>query len=483
MKPVVFFTVVVLALASGAIGFDVPEEPRALEGYDMDTEGALFLTPYIEAGDIAKARELSQVKPLAGSSPSYSGFLNVNKTVESHVFFWLFPAKTGSQDKKTIIWLHGGPGVSSLYALFNENGPYVINQKGDNSNYTIDDIREREYSWTNEFNVLYLDVPVGTGYSFTKYHQGYTDHLFTVTEQAVIAVSQIEKLFPELLANSVIIGGESFGSKYATLVGYYMTDCYVRSYYGINSEVYGLYLGSPGISLGQYQQHAETLFDKGLIDSKGREHFEHFEEKIQNLVKSYQYEEAAEYYGALIIEGINYPYPTLYQKYTGLKTHYDTATGTKNKDAIPEVCDSDEMRERVHAGAIRFKRDRTVFTDLLSEVFMPVDNFLEEMLKNDARTLLLSPENDPLNSYHYLEQLVNGLDWKGANDYDDVYSGKVTVGDEVTAYYKKSNGLARVLLRNAGQLAPADQPEYTLDIVKRFSEGYFDGEGPEPMDR
>ncbi len=54
----------------------------------------LFLTPYIEAGKLDEGRKLSAVKGLPGGAPtiaSYSGFLTVNKTYNSNLFFWFFP--------------------------------------------------------------------------------------------------------------------------------------------------------------------------------------------------------------------------------------------------------------------------------------------------------------------------------------------------------------------------------------------------------
>ena len=78
----------------------------------------LFLTPYIESGQIDQARNLSLVdlKP-DYSYPSYSGYLTVNKTHESNLFFWFFPAQNGDANAPLLVWLQGGPGSSSLFGL------------------------------------------------------------------------------------------------------------------------------------------------------------------------------------------------------------------------------------------------------------------------------------------------------------------------------------------------------------------------------
>lgn len=63
-----------------------------------------------------------------------------------------------------MLWLQGGPGGSSLFGLFVENGPLMVNKDG---NVTL-----REYAWNREFAVLYIDNPVGTGFSFTNNEKG-----------------------------------------------------------------------------------------------------------------------------------------------------------------------------------------------------------------------------------------------------------------------------------------------------------------------
>lgn len=57
-----------------------------------------------------------------------------------------------------MIWLNGGPGCSSLDGLLQENGPFLW-QSG-----TYAPI-QNPFSWTNLSNIIYVDQPVGTGFS------------------------------------------------------------------------------------------------------------------------------------------------------------------------------------------------------------------------------------------------------------------------------------------------------------------------------
>lgn len=75
-----------------------------------------------------------------------------------NLFFWYFQAKNNPDSAPLIIWMNGGPGASSMLALFTENGPCQINP-----DLTT---RENPWSWNTDYNILYLDQPVHTGFSY-----------------------------------------------------------------------------------------------------------------------------------------------------------------------------------------------------------------------------------------------------------------------------------------------------------------------------
>ncbi|KAI0006839.1 alpha/beta-hydrolase [Xylariaceae sp. FL0662B] len=110
---------------------------------------------------------------ICGKVDSYAGYVNfppnsMNETSHDYpvnTFYWYFPAQNNSQDSPLIIWLNGGPGGSSLFGLFTENGPCKIN-----SNITPE---ANNCSWNKDYNVLYVDQPVQTGFSYDVPTEGF----------------------------------------------------------------------------------------------------------------------------------------------------------------------------------------------------------------------------------------------------------------------------------------------------------------------
>lgn len=74
-------------------------------------------------------------------------------------FFWFFEARKDPGNAPLAIWLNGGPGGSSMMGALEENGPCFV---GPDSNSTY----LNPWSWNNEVNMLYIDQPVQTGFSY-----------------------------------------------------------------------------------------------------------------------------------------------------------------------------------------------------------------------------------------------------------------------------------------------------------------------------
>lgn len=107
---------------------DVEENEPCAESAKEDNGTALLLTPYLEQGLFEEARNACRVDhKLFFGIESYSGFLTVNSTSRSHLYFWYFPVLNKPVvDSPWMIWLQGGPGASSLSGLFDEIGPFKV---------------------------------------------------------------------------------------------------------------------------------------------------------------------------------------------------------------------------------------------------------------------------------------------------------------------------------------------------------------------
>lgn len=100
------------------------------------------------------------------SVKSYSGYADVAEN--QHLFFWFFEARNEDPSKAPLtLWINGGPGSSSMIGLFQELGPCTVDSDGN--------VQNNPYSWSNASNMIFIDQPTQTGFSYSVPVPGYTD--------------------------------------------------------------------------------------------------------------------------------------------------------------------------------------------------------------------------------------------------------------------------------------------------------------------
>ncbi|CAN8259849.1 unnamed protein product [Cochlearia groenlandica] len=99
-----------------------------------------------------------------------TGYIGVGEEEEVQLFYYFIKSERNPKEDPLLIWLSGGPGCSSISALFYENGPVTV--KFEVNNGTLPSLISTTYSWTKVSSIIYLDQPVGTGFSYPRTELG-----------------------------------------------------------------------------------------------------------------------------------------------------------------------------------------------------------------------------------------------------------------------------------------------------------------------
>ncbi|XP_075234022.1 venom serine carboxypeptidase-like [Lycorma delicatula] len=410
----------------------------------------LFLTPLIESGKIEEAKKKATVKPFLKSIHSYSGYLTVNKEFNSNIFFWFFKSEQNWQKSPVTVWLQGGPGASSLFGLFVENGPYILENKK---------LHKRYHSWHKNSNIIFIDNPVGTGFSFTESDDGYVKNQTIIGEQLYNAIKQFFSLFPVLKNNEFFITGESYAGKYVPALGYTIHKYNLLENNDFKINLKGLLIGNGLTDPVNMLKYGDYIYELGLVDFNDLRVFHDYEKKITDNIKRQNWSEATDLFGKLILGYHYYPEGSLFGNLTGIKEHYnyvDEKSGKWTNDHINFV-NSDLFRRSVHVGNKTYNKSQKVALILKEDILKSVISWVIELLDH-YRIVFYNGQLDIICAYPLTENFLKNMKWKGSHEYSNAKRQIWNVGNNVAGYFKIAGNLTEVLVRNAGHLVPTDQP-------------------------
>lgn len=170
----------------------------------------LLSVPHVSRSDQAA----DKITSLPGQPPvsfdQYAGYVTVNQTEGRALFYWLTEANRQiSSNLPLVLWLNGGPGCSSIaYGASEELGPFRIH-KNASSLYL------NPYSWNKYANLLFLESPVGVGFSYTNTSTNLLDNGDNRTaEDALAFLINWFQRFPQYKYREFYICGESYAGHY-----------------------------------------------------------------------------------------------------------------------------------------------------------------------------------------------------------------------------------------------------------------------------
>ncbi|VFQ72127.1 unnamed protein product [Cuscuta campestris] len=181
-----------------------------------DDEEDLELSP--EADDGAAADLISGGLPGqpsgGGGKPfeQYAGYVNVDERNGRSLFYYFVESAAAAEDPHTkplILWLSGGPGLSSLGAgAFLEIGPFGVNPDGKT-------LYPRKFSWNKVANILFVESPAGVGFSYSNTSSDYDKSGDKLTAQdSYTFLQNWFKRYPQYQTTDFYIAGKDYSGFY-----------------------------------------------------------------------------------------------------------------------------------------------------------------------------------------------------------------------------------------------------------------------------
>ncbi|EFN79693.1 Retinoid-inducible serine carboxypeptidase [Harpegnathos saltator] len=382
------------------------------------------------------------------------------------MFWWLYytTADVNSYyDKPLVIWLQGGPGGSSTsYGNFEELGPLDPN------------LNARNHTWVKDYNVLFIDNPVGTGFSYVGTQLAYTKTNAQIASDLVECMRGFYKKLPKFQSVPTYITTESYGGK----MGAEFALVWHRAQKAgtIKSSLKGVALGDAWISpIDSVLTWAPFLLDTGMVDTNGFKEIDDAAKETENKVKTGQWKAATQYWAytqsVVLTKTYNVDFYNILSKIR--KVNSITAQDTLSFDAEtiyrrfvqPRTISLDDLmngpvRKALGTIAPHGVQSSAVFDNLREDFMKPVTRQVEMLLdETDLRVFVYNGHMDLIVDTPGTLQWVERLKWRNANTWKNSIRYPLIGHDKVIEGYVKAHDNFRVYwINRAGHMVPKDNP-------------------------
>lgn len=223
----------------------------------------------------------------------FSGYASVNKShckegTDESLFYWF----AGTEDytkRPTILWTNGGPGSSSFWGFFVENGPFQV---GPGANYTMEGwkdlpagaITTRPTGWNHRANYLIFEHPLSVTLSKAEDADNIPKNVGNGIDQLYEALLSFLAKHPEVAEQEILIAGESYGGTYVPLLVQAIQNGNANGRPKINLK--GQFIASGWVHPEVQQKFdSEYAFTHGLINQQQKEQCDLLYDQCQIAIK------------------------------------------------------------------------------------------------------------------------------------------------------------------------------------------------------
>ncbi|KAM8845905.1 retinoid-inducible serine carboxypeptidase [Spinachia spinachia] len=394
----------------------------------------------------------------------------------AHMFWWLYYAER--PDLPLVMWLQGGPGGSgSGFGNFAEIGP-------------LDgDLKPRKTSWVQAASVLFVDNPVGTGFSYTDRPDAYATDVDMVASDMLVLLRHFFKANSEFQSVPFYIFSESYGGKMAAAISLELTKAVAQG--DVKCNFAGVALGDSWISpLDSVMTWGPYLYTTSLLDDLGLEEVMSAADAVKQAVEQQQFQKATELWSVA---------ETVVEQNTNGVNFYNILTRQEDESRT-SVAGEDfvSLQARRHIrplhgqslsdlmnGPIRKKlgiipenvtwggQAEDVFGNMAGDFMRPVVDVVDQLLTSGVNVTIYNGQLDLIVDTMGQELWVKRLKWRGLPGFnelrwtplDDPISPGIT-----GAFCKTYKNFSFYWILKAGHMIPSDQGPMALQMLKMITQ-------------
>ncbi|PUZ44439.1 hypothetical protein GQ55_8G097700 [Panicum hallii var. hallii] len=140
-----------------------------------------------------------------------TGYVNVDEENGAELFYYFIQSEDDPCRDPVLLWLTGGDRCTVFSGLAFEIGPVKFIREPYNG--SVPRLKYNPYTWTKSANIIFVDSPVGAGFSFSRHPKGYDVGDVSSSLQLKKFLYKWVEGHTDFLANPFYVGGDSYGGK------------------------------------------------------------------------------------------------------------------------------------------------------------------------------------------------------------------------------------------------------------------------------
>ncbi|KAF1955595.1 pheromone-processing carboxypeptidase kex1 [Byssothecium circinans] len=425
----------------------------------------------------------------------HAGHIEVDAEHNGNLFFWHYQNRHIANRQRTVIWLNGGPGCSSMDGALMEIGPYRVREGGN--------LEYNNGSWDEFANLLFVDQPVGTGFSYVN-TDSYISELDQMAAHFMIFLEKFFDLFPEYEHDDIYIAGESYAGQHIP----YISRAILKRNQDKNAAhrpwaLKGVLIGNGWISpVDQYLAYLPYAYKMGLVQggTEKARRIEALQTKCVELLNQGNNlrvdTPACESIMLAILEETK---NTKAEENKQCINMYDIRLRDDSSCGMNWPPDLAAVTPYLHrqdvVAALHINPDKktgwqecngAVSSRFRARNSMPTVEFLPELL-SQIEVVLFSGDQDLICNHLGTEAMIDRISWNGGKGFElspGVWAPRRdwTFEGEPAGTYQQARNLTYVVFYNSSHMVPFDYPRRTRDMLDRFMGVDISAIGGDPSD-
>uniref|UniRef100_A0A669PW60 Carboxypeptidase n=1 Tax=Phasianus colchicus TaxID=9054 RepID=A0A669PW60_PHACC len=414
------------------------------------------------------------------------GYVQVRS--QAHIFWWLYYADSrtaGFAELPLVLWLQGGPGSSGCgFGNFEEIGPLDK------------ELKPRNTTWLQAASILFVDNPVGTGFSYVDDCSLFAKNLTTVVSDMMVFLNEFFTHRTEFQSIPFYIFSESYGGKMAAGIALELHKAVQKG--SIKCNFAGVALGDSWISpLDSVLSWGPYLYSTSLLDDQGLEEVTAVAKEIMDAINKNEYGLATELWSKAegIIEentdNVNF-YNIMTKEVPEVKDGclkcatnqsvlslsvrlYQRHVKVMHKNNLSELMNGPIRKKlKVIPDCVKWGGQSTkVFENMAEDFMRPVIDIVDQLLAANVNVAVYNGQLDLIVDTMGQEAWIRKLKWPGLKEFSQQRWKALYVSPESTdtaAFHKAYENFAFFWILKAGHMVPSDQGEMALKMVRMVTQ-------------